>query len=337
MRLSIAFLVLNLLLFAICTASLEAAENEASLPGPFAPAVAAAQNRTVKIYGGTIGRSPGYATGIIVSDKGEILTEQGSMLASGTLRVVLPDGSEHTAQVVRRSQTLQVALLKIDAATPLFFDLTPREDAAAEGDWILAVSNCFKVAEGAEALSVNMGVLSLRMRLDARRGLQDFPYDGDVLLIDAITSNPGAAGGAVVDLHGELVGMIGKVIEGKSTNTRLNYAVPRDHLADFLAGKEPTGNSVATSPATRGDLGLRLFPLGGRKSPAYIDRVVPSSPAAVAGLKADDLIVSVAGQVIKDVGDYERVAETLAAGTEVTLEVKRRAELLMFKLTPAAK
>lgn len=331
MRLLSVFLLLSF------AATAQAEEPKAAdRAGPFATAVAAAQARTVKIYGGSIGRTPGYATGIVVSDKGDILTEQGSLLATGNLRVVLPDGSEHSAQVVRRSQSLQTAHLKIDAATPLFFDLAPPEEAAANGDWVLAVSNCFKVANGTEPMSVGLGVLSLRMRLDARRGAQDFPYDGDVLLVDAITSNPGAAGGAVVDLKGELVGMIGKVIEGKNTNTRLNYAVPRDLLAAFVAGKEQSSD-VAVSPAQKGDLGLRLFPLGGRKSPAYIDRVVSGSPAAVAGLKADDLLMSVGGHVIKEAGDFEKVSESLAAGTEVLVEVKRKNELLQFKVTPVAK
>jgi serine protease Do len=249
------------------------AAEEGALAAAFAPAIARAQERTAKVFGGSIGRTPGYATGVIVSNQGDILTAAGSLLATENLRVTLADGSEHTARVVRRSNGLQAAWLKIDAATPHWFDLSQAPSAAA-GDWVMAVSNAFKVADGNEPLSVNLGVVSLRTKLDARRGFQDFPYEGEVVLYDAITSNPGAAGGAVIDADGKLVGMIGKVIEAKNTNTRLNYAVPHDQLADFLAGKEPATTPAIATNAAKGDLGVRVFPLGGRKSPAYIDRVV---------------------------------------------------------------
>lgn len=303
---------------------------------PFAEAIEAAQQRTAKIYGGSIGRTPGYATGLIVSADGQILTAQGSFLATENLRVTLADGSTHPATVLRRSQTLQAALLKIDSATPVFFDLSEKP-AAASGDWVLAVSNAFKVAEGREPLSVNIGVLGLRMPLDARRGFQDFPYEGDVYLYDAITSNPGAAGGAVVSADGALIGMIGKVIEAKATNTRLNYAVPADLLARFVKGEEqPPLVAADRSTQEPPELGVRLFLLGGRKSPAYVDRVLPSSPAAAAGLRSDDLILSIDGQVVRNAGDFQRIVAALQAGREVAVEIKRRDQLLKLRLTPGA-
>ncbi len=308
--------------------------GSSGIDGAFADAVSAAQKRTVKIYGAGIGRSPAYGTGLAVSAAGEILTANGVHLGGQTLRVTLADGSTHEATVVRRSQELQSALLKIEAATPDYFDLAEMPPAES-GDWVLAVSNAFKVASGDEPLSVNIGVYGLRMKLDARRGLQDFPYSGDVLLYDAITSNPGAAGGAVVTSEGKLLGMIGRVIEAKSTNTRLNYAVPVDLLAKFVRGEETPMVAVAPTGNTP-DLGIRLFALGGRKAPAFVDRIIPGSPAATAGLKSDDLVVTIAGQVVRDAGEFRRIVAGLAIGQEVVVEVKRKNELLSVKLTPVA-
>jgi serine protease Do len=305
-----------------------------AVDGAFRDAVATAQRRTVKVYGAGIGRSPAYGTGIIVSAAGDILTANGVYLTGQTLRVTLADGTIHDATLVRRSQELQTALLKIDAPTPDYFDLAETA-ATQQGDWILAVSNAFRVAEGDEPLSVNIGVLSLRMKLDARRGLIDFPYEADVLLYDAITSNPGAAGGAVVTAEGKLLGMIGRVIEAKSTNTRLNYAVPVDLLGKFVRGEE-TAPIVVASPGNKSDLGIRLFALGGRRAPAYIDRVIPGSPAAAAGLKSDDLVVTIGGQVVRDAGEFQRIAQSLPVGQEVVVEVKRRNQLLTVKLVPEA-
>ncbi len=163
--------------------------------GPFGEAIEFAQQRTVKIFGAGIGRSPGYATGIIVSTQGEILTAQGVFLDGDNLRATLPGGKTHPATVVRRSTELQAALLKIDVPTPECFDLS-QTVPATPGDWVLAVSNAFKVADRDEPLSVNIGVLGLRMSIDARRGVQEFPYQAEAYLYDAITSNPGAEGGA---------------------------------------------------------------------------------------------------------------------------------------------
>lgn len=324
------YCVAPLLLLAAAASAADEADS------PFAAANAAAQRRVVKVYGAEIGRTPGYATGLIVSAAGDILTAQGAMLSGENLRVTLADGTTHAAKVIRRSQNLQAALIKIEANTPEFFALhTPPE--VHPGDWILSVSNAFKVAEGAEPLSVNLGVISLRTPLDARRGFSDFPYQGDVYLYDAITANPGAAGGAVVSVDGRLVGMIGKVIEGKSTNTRLNYAVPVDLLAAFVKGEEEQPTPAPVTSTGPGELGVRLFALGGRKAPAYIDRVLPNSPAALAGIKADDLVVTLAGQVVKDASDFRRIVETLPAGREVVIEVKRKNSVQSFRLVPAAK
>lgn len=306
------------------------AEDPPPVDGAFRPAVAAAQARTVKIYGASIGRTPGYASGILVSSKGEIVTALGSHLSGGLLRVTLASGESYEAQVVRRSQDLQLALLKIAANTPEFFTLGDKP-AVENGDWLIAVSNAFKVAEGKEQLSVNVGVLSTRLRLDARRGYLDFPYDNDVYLYDAITSNPGAGGGAVVDIDGQLVGMIGRVIESKTTGTRLNYAVPADLVLRFVEGREaPTPAAAPTPSMAKVDLGIRMFGLGGRKSPAYVDRVLPGSPAAQAGVKADDLILSINGEAIRDAGDFARVGALVSVG-ELTLEVKRKNEVLQLR------
>jgi serine protease Do len=328
-----------LLLFAATLQAQAPADNASA--HAFAPAVDAAQARTVKVYGGAIGRTPGYATGMIVSESGDILTANGVFLAGQNLRVGLPDGSTHAATVVRRSQELQLALLKIDIPTPQYFAL-PEKPPAELGDWVLAVSNAFKVADGDEPLSVNIGVLSLRIPLDARRGVQDFPYEGEVLLYDAITSNPGAAGGAVVNAEGALVGMIGREIVARSTNTRLNYAVPVDLLAPFVRGESMplTATSADNSPGktsgAKPELGIRLFALGGRRGPAFIDRVLPGSPAAKAGLRSDDLVISVGGRVVRDAGEFQSLAAELAVGQEVVLEVKRKNELLSVRVVPSA-
>lgn len=298
----------------------------------FSAAIDTAQERCVKIYGAGIGREPGYASGIIISPSGHILTASGIFLAGNRIRVVLPDGSLHLAQVERRSDPLQAAILKIDASTPNYFEV-PAQPPAQAGDWIVGVSNLFKVAEGAEELSANLGIVSLRTRLEARRGTQDVPYDGDVLLIDAITSNPGAPGGALVNIEGQLVGMIGKTIESASTNTRLNYGVPSDLLRKFIDG-EPLANTRPAVQAGKVDVGIKLLTLSGRRAPAYVDRVTRDSPADRAGVRRDDLVLSIGQETVRNVADYLKAESQLKPGEEIPLVVKRKNQVLALSLTP---
>jgi serine protease Do len=318
-----------------CAPSVGHAQDEVN--GLFVKANEYAQARCAKIFGASIGRVEGYGTGIIVSPEGHILTAGGVMLSTERIAIVLPDGSRHQGKVERRSQNLQAALLKIDAQTPNYFDLGD-PSKAAKGDWVLAVSNLFKVADGSEPLSVNLGVVSLRTALDARRGYSEIAYQGDVLLIDAITSNPGAAGGAVVDTEGKLVGMVGRIMEATDTGTRLNYAVPVDLLAKFYNGQPLDSDTVVKVPGGgKAYLGIKVFSLGvGNEALAYVDRVTPGSPGHKAGLRSDDLIIAIGPQTVRDVKDYKKIISTLTPGEEVIMLVKRKNDLVEIPLTPTA-
>ena len=300
-------------------------------------ALAHAQKRCVRIYGGGAGREHGYATGLIVSPEGLIVTAQGIYLSDGRLRVLLPDGTRHEAEVVRSSEGLQAALLKVDAKTPHYFELAA-ESPVRQGDWVLAVSNAFNVAAGDEALSATLGVVSLRAEMAARHRTQDVPYVGELLLIDAITSNPGAPGGALVTLDGRLAGMLGKLFQSTSTNTRINYAVPVELLRPFVEGK-PTVDAVAppNAPGKGGAyVGIRLFTLSGKKAPAYVDRVSAGSPAQQAGIRKDDLVLSVGGTVVRNCREYDDAVKALPPGKPVVLLVKRKKSIEAITLTPTA-
>lgn len=310
-------------------------QTEKVANGVLQVAVDESQPRMVKIYGASAGRVDGYATGIIVSNEGHILTTQGVFLDGSQVRAVTSDGKTHAASVLKRDRVHQVALLKIPVETPEFFELID-DQVADKGDWVVAVSNAFKVAEKTEALSATLGVVSLNSYIEARLNKRDFAYKGNVVLIDCITSNPGAAGGAVVTLDGKLVGMIGKVINSSETNTRLNYAIPSSTLLAFFNDDDDA--VVSTEPETKkGDLGIKLFKLGGNNNPAYIDRVVRNGPAAKAGLQSDDMIITIAGEKIGSVKDYNAAIESLVADQEVLIIVKRGTELLRIPIVPTAK
>ena len=294
------------------------------------------QPRLVKVFGAGAGNVEGFSTGIIVSNDGKILTSQGVYLDGRQVRIVMPDGQQHIATILKRDRQRQLALLKIDAATPSFFDL-PSEPVGKKGDWVVAICNAFRVADKDEPISATLGIISLRTQMEARLSKRDVAYRGELVLIDAITSNPGAAGGAVITLDGKLVGMVGKIINSSETNTRLNYAVPSHLLAQFISGKLTEDNPEVAQGSKNAEFGIKLFSLGGRKSLAYIDRVKRGSPAAKAKLKPDDLIISIDGNKIGDVRQYQQVVDQLVPGEEVLMIVKRGQEILRIRITPREK
>ena len=97
---------------------------------------------------------------------------------------------------------------------------------AEPGTWVMALSNMYKVAERDEMMSVQRAMITAVGKLSARRGQFEVPFHGDVLYLDTVTNNPGAAGGALIDRKGNLLGMIGKEFRNNQTDTWVNYAMP---------------------------------------------------------------------------------------------------------------
>ena len=316
------------------------AQPQQTPPQTMASLIDRCQSKMAKVIGAGTGRIDGYATGIIVSPDGLILTTQGVFLDGAQVKIELADGNSYPATILRRNRTLQLALLKISPAAELdFFELSDA-DVGQKGDWVIALSNAFKVASKSEPVSAMIGTISLRSSMEARLNQRDVAYKGPLVLIDAITSNPGASGGAVVTFDGNLVGMIGKLINSSETNTRLNYAVPVAVLQQFVDGKlETQTDSVAAATRTtgNGELGIVLFKMGDRSDPAYIDRVRRGSPAAKQKLKPDDMIVSLAGTKVASVREYQSAKKELVAGEPVTIIVKRGLEIIRLEITPREK
>ncbi|MDO8630760.1 MAG: S1C family serine protease [Phycisphaerales bacterium] len=209
------------------------------------------------------------------------------------------------------------------------------------GDWVVAAGNSFKVADGMEAVSVFHGVFSARMRLDARRKVKDFPYHGEVLAIDAITSNPGAPGSAVVDVEGRFVGMIGRVVISNRTHTHFNYAVPREVLWDSLREAADPSARAATRLTRRSkddgesaavDVGIRITRTGYRELPPFVERVRGGSPAERAGVQKDDLILSINNANVGEVREFDERWRMLKAGESIDLVIRRGRRIMNVRI-----
>jgi serine protease Do len=334
----------------------------------FRIAIESALPRVVKLYGLGVGTQAGYGSGVLVSPDGLVLTVFSLLIDAEHIRAVTHDGTTYEADVVHRDAQRQLALLQLKArplvaagsaeavASPATtFDPFPYFTVSCEvpldspfggcpglqvGDWVVAAGNPFKVADGAEPVSIAHGIFSARTRLDARRKVKDFPYRGDVLVIDAITSNPGAPGSVLVDIEGRFVGMIGRVVVSNRTHTHFNYAIPRDVLAEFMreaadpevAAKTKSVRRAQDDESAAVDVGLRISRTGYKDLPPFVERVRRGSRAEKAGVLKDDLILSINNANVADVREFDERWRTLEPGEPIDLVIRRDRRIMNVRL-----
>jgi serine protease Do len=313
--------------------------------GNLAAAIDDVQSRMVKIFGagGLVGLQA-YGTGFLISPDGHIATVLSHVLDS-VVNAVLSDGRRIPAKVLGTDVDLDLAVLKVEAAGLPFFDLFQAVDVSP-GTRVLAFSNMFKVASGNEPVTVQRGVVSAKTTLTARRGRFAAPYRGQAYLVDAVTNNPGAAGGVLTTLDGRLVGVLGRELKNPLTQTWINYAVPASKLAatadSIIKGQFKPKDKFAAeeskkSGVTAADLGLVLVPDVVARTPAYVDDVVSGSPAAKAGLAAEDLIVFINSDLVSSISAVTEVLDRVQPGDDISLTVRRGDDLVTATIRVPAK
>ena len=302
-----------------------------------------AQRRVVKIYGaGGLKGLEGYQSGFLVSPEGHVATAWSYVLDVDPV-VQFDDGQRFEAEIVGFEPSLELAVLKVDASNTPFFELN-KDTAAQWGDPVLAISNLFNIATGNEPASVMQGSIAAISNLDARRGTFETPYRGEVLILDLIANNPGAAGGAVVDSQGQLVGMLGKELRDSSTGVWLNYALPdsvlRKTVGDIIAGRTTTPVRSANEMLDRDQshsletLGMVMVPDVLESTPAYVDHVVPGSAAARADVQPDDLVLLIDGERVDSQRSLRNSLRFIDRRDDVELTIQRNSEILRLVLRP---
>lgn len=297
--------------------------------------------KIVKIYGaGGIRGLEAYQSGILISGTGHILTAWSYVLDTDSVLAVLHDGRRFPATLVGADPRSELAVLKIEAADLPYFDLEQTVELQV-GDRVLAYSNLYGIAAGDEPASVLHGHVAAVTRLSARRGVYQTSYDGPVYALDAMTNNAGAAGGALTDDQGRLAGVLGKELRNSQNNIWLNYALPmsevRSVITDLLQGKtrrqEDSRQRKPEQPVTLTLLGLVLIPDVLPKTPPFVERVHPDSPAAKAGVQADDLIVFVQTNMVSSCQEFVDELSYIDRLQTVRITVMRKQTLLPLELT----
>lgn len=304
------------------------------------PAVAEGLAKVVKLYGaGGFRGLEAYGTGFLASGDGHVVTSWGPLLDTEPVTAVLDDGRRFEAKLIGVDPAGGIAVLKIDGVDGLpYFDLGDVAEAAP-GDRVFALSNMFRVVAGDEPVSVMHGVVLARTALTARRGRYEVPFDGPVYVIDAVTNNPGAAGGVVITRDGGLVGMIGREVRGGESETWINYALPADAIRDrfeaVLSGTAVASETPAAEPAaTRRpvDVGIVTVPDVTTRTPVYVTEALPGSVAQDAGLLVDDLVLFARGRPVRSIREFTATLSRAESGDEIDLVVRRGDRLVSLVL-----
>jgi len=260
----------------------------------------------------------GTGSGVVITPDGFMLTNAHVIGNGRRVRASFTDGSDVQASVVGVDPLSDLGLLRLDAAAAPAAELG---DAAKlrVGQLVVAIGNPHGYAG-----SVTAGVVSaLGRSLPARDRTATRMID-DVIQTDAAL-NPGNSGGALVNGTGEVVGIntavagigLGLAIPINTTTRRIVSALMRDGRVR----RAWIGIAGGARP-----LPPRIAALVGRDNAVEVVEVIGDSPAARAGLRAEDLVVAIDGEPVRGVDDLQRLLSEDRIGADVNLSVVRGGE-----------
>lgn len=270
----------------------------------------------------------GLGSGVIVSPEGYILTNNHVIEEADEIQVFFNDGRKAAAKVIGTDPDSDLAVLKVE------MDRLPtivlgNSDSLQVGDQVLAIGNPFGVGQ-----TVTSGIVSALGR--NQLGINTFE---NFIQTDAAI-NPGNSGGALVDTNGNLLGINTAIYSRSGGSMGIGFAIP------VATAKQVLEDIVKDGKVTRGWIGVEPNDLSAELAETFdvktnvgviITGVLQNGPAAQAGIRPGDVIVSIAGKPVQDVTQLLSIVSSLKPGTEAAFVVQRKDETLKLKLTPGVR
>ncbi len=283
-------------------------------------------NRTESAIPGLEG---GNGSGVVYRSDGHIITNNHVVAGGGELEVLFADGDRRSARVVGTDPDTDLAVIKVERTG---LTAIPIGDSTAlrVGELAVAVGSPFGL-EG----TVTAGVISSLNRQIRVGGPDGRPLTlPNVIQTDA-PINPGNSGGALVSGRAELIGINSAILtQGGTSNAGVGFAIPVNiatEVADQLIERGYVQHPFLGIEGT--DVSAEIAERVGVPEGAYVERVLPDTPAAQAGLREGDVITGLGGEPIAsmqdliavilnhEVGDVVDVTY-IRQGEEATVEVK---------------
>jgi 2-alkenal reductase len=269
-------------------------------------------------------------SGVFISDKGYILTNNHVIEGVTDITITLADGTQEKATVVGADMYSDIAVLKTDGKVPAVASLG-NSDVLNPGETVIAIGSPL----GDFKNTVTVGVVSATGRsIDTGNG-----YTIDGLIQTDAAINQGNSGGPLVDLAGEVIGINTLIVRNSGSGTvaeGLGFAIPINTAAAVA------DQIIQTGYITRPYMGINFQPItpdiaNAYNLPAqygaYVTSVAANSPASQAGLQNGDIITSVGGTAIDGTHSFINILFTFKPGDQITVIFLRNGSSQQVQIT----
>jgi len=258
----------------------------------------------------------GLGSGVIIdAESGYVVTNNHVINDATDITVTLKDGRQFAATVLGRDEESDIALLQLENPRNLTEVAIGNSDQLRVGDFVVAIGNPFGLGQ-----TVTSGIVSAL----GRSGLGIDRLENFIQTDAAI--NSGNSGGALVDLHGNLVGINTAILGSGGGNIGIGFAIPANMMKNLV------DQIIEFGEIRRGVLGVRGGNLNqeladalglDRTQGAWVSEVVEDGAAAKAGIQAGDVILAIDGTPVLSFAELAAKVGTIGAGRNVTLTILR--------------
>ena len=278
--------------------------------------VAGADNKFGHIE--TSRRVNGMGTGVVIDERGYIVTNQHVVDGVEKIKVTLFDATTYDARLISSDRSTDLAVIKIDVPFKMQVITIGTSSDLMTGESVIAVGNAYGYEH-----TVTRGIISALNRMVQLNETQKYE---NLIQTDA-SINPGNSGGPLLNIDGEMIGINVAVRAGAQG---IGFAIPVDNalkvIAELISTKrlENMWHGIVATSSKGCNLGL------------LVNSLDAESPALKSGLKQGDVLTAVDGHPLLHPLDLERALLGRKSGEEVELSVLRNEKKTAVKLTMAA-
>lgn len=263
----------------------------------------------------------GLGSGVIVSDKGYVLTNNHVIRDVDSVIVTLADGRTSEAKVIGNDPDSDLAVLQIKLDKLPVIQIGSSQKLRA-GDIALAIGNPFGFDQ-----TVTQGIISATERAGTDIGILENLIQTDAAI------NPGNSGGALIDATGRLIAINTLIYSHSGGYQGIGFAIPIDQAIDvmnkLIEGKMISRGFLGITPQTL-NKEIREYVNYKEGDGVFIRAIVRGSPAQKAGLLPGDIIIKINNVVVKDDRSLLKLVASLRPGQSYAIEIFRKGDYMTF-------
>lgn len=265
-------------------------------------------------------------SGVIVGEKGLVITNSHIVADALDIRVLTVDNKEYEANVVALDKSLDLAILQIATSTEVFKTINFADsDSVLVGDVVFALGNPFGIGQ-----SASMGIVSAIGRSSFNMEAAEYLIQTDAAI------NPGNSGGALIDVDGNLIGVNSAIFSKTEAFSGVGFSVPSNAVKFIIDSLQASGEIQRAWLGAQGEditqslqkrLGL------GSSQGVYINQVISNGPAEKAGIKAGDVLLKLNLRTIKNNQGLKSLTPTLPVHKKISATVNRNGRIMTLEIT----